>query len=434
MSGNGVTNIGPARSSTGYLNNPAFERKRLRQARIRSGVFGNLSFALQEGDRTSNSGTEKPGFDVLKSAAIVRVEKTKGDTHDWTMTKQLKGGPSWGDSAPEKGGMLDFLNAEVVLNKTRAPAWQMPADMDLQRLNSVTDMSAAQYEAELREHHVRWHADLLAHDTITAFLKGASDNLLQGIPVGGRALDLGRGAGVQVSPLNAIVLGTGLIGGATLNARETNLISAIGSLSTANAKHLISVRALQLVSEQLSTGNTLIEAVDIGGEARYIVVLPSICRLQLMGVDSSMVDYAKYTAVWGKDSPLLKMKPLEVGCLTIFFDDILSKYAPDVTGAEVVWGKNTTKFQSWGYGDLTGNQLTRGVGVILGRKAILEATNKGIEYTTAVGDHDTSKEISSFVKRSMQRAMWFDKQDSSVLPFDQSSLLLSFAHTGIQFT
>ena len=247
-------------------------------------------------------------------------------------------------------------------------------------------------------------------------------------------MDLGRGAGVQVSPLNAIVLGTGLIGGATLAARETNLKAAIGALSTANAKHLISTRALQLVSEQLSTGNTLIEALDIGGEARYICVLPSICRLQIMGADSAMVDYAKYTAAWGKDSPLLKMRPLEVGCLTILFDDILSKYAPDVTGGEIVWGKSTTKFQSWGYGDLTGNQLTRGVGVILGRKAILEATNKGIEYTTATEDHDTAKEISSFVKRSMQRAMWFDKQDASVMPFDQSSLLLSFAHTGIQFT
>ena len=434
MSGNGVTNIGPAGSATGYLNNPAYERQRLREARLRSGVFGNLSFAMQEGDMGENSGTERKGTDVLKSAAIVRVEKTKGDNHRWTMTKQLKGKPAFGDQLPEKGPMLDFLNAEVTLNKTKAPAWQVPADMDLQRLNSVTDMSVEQYRQELKEHHIRWHADAIVHQAISTFAYGACDNLRQPISNGGRGIDLGRGAGVQVSPLNAIVLGSGKIGGATLAARETNLKTAIGNLSTANSKHLISIRALQLISEELSTGSTLIEPLDIGGEARYICVLPSVCRLQVQGVDSAMVDYAKYTAAWGKNSPLLKMAALEVGCLTVFYDNILSKYAPDVTGSEIVWGKATTDFQSWGYKDLTGASLNRGMGIILGRRALLEATNKGIQYTSEAGPHETSYEISSYVKNSMQRAMWFDKQDPSVLPYDQSSLLMVFAHNGIQYT
>jgi hypothetical protein len=434
MSGNGVTNIGPAGSATGYLNNPAYERQRSRQARLRSGVFGNLSFQMQDGDKGENSGTERPGMDVLKSAAIVRVEKTAGDKHIWTMTKQLKGKPTFGDQLPEKGGMLDFLNAEVTLNKVKAPAWQIPADMDLQRLNSVTDLSVEQYQQELKEHHIRWHADRIAHQAISTFLNGASDNLRQPTSAGGRGLDLGRGAGVQVSPLNSIVLGAGKTSGATLAARESSLKTNIGALSTSNSKHLISTRALQLVSEELSTGGTLIEALDIGGEARYICVLPSMCRLQLLGADSTLVDYAKYTAAWGKDSPLLKMSPIEVGCLTILFDNVLSKYAPDVTGSEIVWGKATTDFQSWSYSDLSGASLNRGVGVILGRRAMMEATNKGIMYTTEEGPHESSKEISSYVKDSMQRAMWFDKQDASVMPFDQSSLLLCFAHTGVSFT
>jgi len=435
MSAPGNTvNIGAARTNAGFLNLPAFERTRLAAARLRSGVFGNLSIKLSTGEYKENSGTERTGTDITKSAAIVRVEKSSGDTHTWTMTKQLKGPPTFGDVQPEKAGFLDFLNAEVVLAKTRSPAFQVAPDMDLQRIRSVTDLTESQYEQELRDQTVKWYADAIPHNTIMAFLKGATDNALQPVTNGGRAINLGRGAGVQVSPLNAIVRGAspdGIITGATLAARETNLKAALANLSASNANHLISTAALQEISEILSTGTILLDPVDIGGEPTFYCILPSVCRLQLLGAGSAAVDYAKYTAAWGKNSPLLKMQPLQVGNLVVFFDNILSKYAPDVTGSEIVWGKNTTNFQSWGYKDLTAAQKGRGIGIILGRRALLEASYKGITYTQDEGPHGTSKEISSYVKDSMVRAMWVDKSDSAVMPIDQGSLLFGFAYKGI---
>ena len=429
MAGNGVMSIGAAPN---FLNNPAFERNRLRQARLRSGVFGLLSTNFKEGEYSENSGTER-GTDLSKSAAILRVEKTQGDTHNWTMEKVLRGAPTFGDSAPEKGGSLDFMNAKLVLHKTRAPAWQLPADMDLQRLSSVLDIN---HEQALREWHVKWHADAIAHETICAFLKGASDNVLSLPSVGGRGIDMGLGAGVQVSPMNIIVRGVGKVSGATLALREADLKTKIGMISNGNAQHLLTIQALQEISEELSTGSTLLDPVEIGGEGKFYCILPGVCRQMLIGagvtgLGGGMIDYAKYTAAWGKDSPLLQMRPLEVGNLVIFFDNILSKYAPDVSGSSTVWGKATTNFQSWGYADLTAAQMVRGVGVIMGKRALLEATNKGIKYTTNEGPHETAREISSYVKRSMMRAQWTDPNDSGSLPVDQANLLFMFAYKGI---
>ena len=222
MAGNGVMSVGQARTTAGFMNNPAFNRDCLLQARLRSGVFGNLSGKMIRGE---NSGTER-GVDIAKSPAILRIEKREGDTHTWTMQKPLYGGPTFGDQRPEKGGTLDFLHAEVVLHKTRSPAFQVPPDMDRQRMASTVDVN---HETALREETTRWHGDAIPHEVITTFLMGGTDNV-RTLPAagGGRGIDFGRGAGVQVSPRNAIVRGLGKVSGATLAAREADLKSKIG--------------------------------------------------------------------------------------------------------------------------------------------------------------------------------------------------------------
>jgi hypothetical protein len=426
---NGSMNSGAARTTAGFMNNPAFERSRYYQARVRSGVFGALSKKMGQ-TFGENSGTER-SENLTKSAAFLRVEKKQGDTHNWTMEKVLKGPPTFGDRVPETAGTLGFLHAEVVLHKTRSPAFQVPADMEQIRMHGSVDVDFPQ---AIRDQTSKWHGEAIAHESIITALKGASDNLLSSAANGGRAVDLGRGAGIAVSPLNAIVLGTGKIGGATLAARETALYNAITALSTGTAGHLISTAAIQEIGEELSTANTGMVGVDIGGKEMYYMVLPSICRLQLIGQTAIAALGAQYVSAWGTKSPLLQMEPLVIGNIIVFFDNYLSKYSPDVTGTTpaIVWGKDTTDFQSWGYADLSSAQKARGVGLVFGARAILEATNGSIEYTEAEGKHKTSMELSSMIKRSMVRASWVDKQDTSALPLDYGTMAFCFAHKGIK--
>lgn len=425
MPTNGNLTIGAARTTAGFMNNPAFTRAREKQARQRSGFFGNMGKRIKETFGSSSTDRE---MKLATSAAMVRIEKTQGDTHNWTMQKALKGRPTFGDQRPETGPTLGFLHAETVLHKTRSMAVPLPADMDQIRAASTIDIN---WDASVRDELMQWNGDYLAHEIITTTLMGASPNLLRPTTEGARAIDLGRGAGVQVSPKNIIVRGLGKVSGATLAAREADAISKIGSLSTATAAHLLTPKSLMELSEELSSAQTEMVGLDIGGEEKFLLCLPSISRNALQGHDSALVDYAKYTAAWGKDSPLLRMAKFEIGKFVVFYDDILNKYMPDVTGSNIIWGKNTTEFQSWKREDLTTAQKGRGVGIIYGQKAILQAYKAGIEYTVAEGDHETSKEIATMVRRSSVRAMWKDKQDIAALPEEYGTMLFVYAEKGI---
>ena len=425
---NGNLNIGASRTVAGFMNNPAFARSREVQARKKSGFFGNMATKIVENVVSSRTYRD---FQLSKTSAMLLVENTKGDTHNWTMEKVLTGAPSFGDQRPETGGTLGFLHAEVQLNKTRSPAFQLPAEMDQIRAAGSIDIN---WDSAIRDQVAKWHGEAMAHEHIITALKGASDNLLRTTAEGARALDLGRGAGVQVSPLNFIVRGLGKVTGATLAAREADAISKIGSLSNATASHLLSPNALMELSEEISCAQTEMVGMEIGGEERFFLALPSMARNTLQGAASAIVDYAKYQAAWGKDSPLLQMAKFEIGKFIVIYDDFLNKYSPDVTGANIIWGKDTTEFQSWGFGDLTPAQQGRGIGLVFGQKAMLQAYNAGIGYTTDEGPHETSKEISSYVKRSTVRAMWNDKQDASALPKEYGTMAYCFAMKAITHT
>lgn len=428
---NGQMTVGDSRTVAGYLNNPAFTKQIYAQARVTSGVFGALSKKIGE-SYGRNTGTETD-MKIAKTAAFLRIEKKEGDTHNWTMEKTLTGPPTFGDRVPETAGTLSFLHAEVKLNKTRSPAFQIPAEME--QIKAAAALGAGyNWKSAIRSQEAKWHGEAIGHEAIIASLKGASDNLLSSKQDGGLGVDLGRGAGVQVSPLNAIVVGQGKVSGATLADREADLKTKLGNITNATASHLISLKAVHIISEELSCGLTGMVGLDMGGKEKFVLVLPSVCRRTLQGPDSTMVDYAKFTKMWGKDSPLLQYSPVEIGNIVVLYDDYLSKYSPDVTGTEIVWGKPTTEFQSWGYTDLATPQLTRGVGLLYGARAILEATNGDMKFTNETGKHETSEEVSSMIKRSMIRASWKDVQDSNVLPKDYGTMLVAFAHHGITHT
>lgn len=428
MSFNG--SYGEARTAAGFLNLPSIAMEQNFEMRRKS-VFGPLSQPIK--GKTAASNTTDSRQDISKTEAVQTkmLGPKDGDEVNWTLVKNLKGPVTMGDRVPTKGGYLDFWHNKMRVNMAKCPAFQIPGTMDLSRLEPNLFES---YKPLLTGQVNLWWAQWFAHQMYMGFLRGADDTLLAPVSNGGLNVDLGAGAGKQVSPLNVLVRGQGMIGGATLAARETAIKSAIGSLSTSTAGHKLTLAALSELSEELSTSGRYM-GVDVGGEEKFYLVLPSLARNALQGVSSTLVDFSKYQAAWGADHPLLKMVSLSIGKLLVIYDDSLARYNPDVTGPDIVWGKAQTgqdnDFQNWEYSDLTTAQKKNGIGLVLGASALREATRDRLEYTEEKGPHGVGQEISAKKQGSVIRSQWRDMQDTSKLPFDQSSMLFCFAMEGL---
>ena len=420
---------GEARSAAGWLNTPSIQMEENYEMRRKS-VFGALSTPIK--GKTNGRNSTDSTQDISKTEAVqsIALGPNDGDEVNWTIVKKLSGPVTMGDRVPTKGGYMDFWHNKMRINMSKCPAFQVPGVMDLSRLEPKL---FAKYKPLLTSQINLWWAEWFAHQMYMAFLRGADDTLLAPVNNGGLNVDLGAGAGKQVSPLNVLVRGQGMIGGATLAARETNIKSAFGALSTANANHKISLKALSALSEELSGGPYM--GIDVGGEEKFFLVLPSLVRNTLQGPDSTLVDFAKYQAAWGDKHPLLHMTSLSIGKLLVIYDDSLSRYCPDVTGSDIVWGKAQTgvdnEFSNWAYSDLTAAQKKNGIGLVLGASAIREATRDRLEYTEEFGEHKVGHEVSARKQGSAIRSQWRDMQDSSKLPFDQSSMLFGFAMEGL---
>ena len=420
---------GEARSAAGWLNTPSIQMEENYEMRRKS-VFGALSTPIK--GKTSGRNPTDSQQDISKTEAVqsISLGPNEGDEIDWTIVKKLSGPVTMGDRVPAKGGYMDFWHNKMRLNMSKCPAFQIPGELDLARLEPNLFQK---YRPLLTAQINLWWAEWYAHQMYMAILRGADDTLLGPVSNGGLNVDLGAGAGKQVSPLNVLIRGQGMIGGATLAARETNIKNGFGALSTANASHKISLNALSEVSEELSGGPYM--GVDVGGEEKFFCILPSVVRNTLQGPNSTLVDFAKYQAAWGATHPLLKMTSLSIGKLLVIYDDSLSRLNPDVSGSDIVWGKAQTgvdnEFSNWSYANLTTAQKKNGIGLILGASAIREATRDRLEFTEEKGPHGVGHEISAKKKGSAIRSQWRDMQDSSKLPFDQSSMLFGFALEGL---
>ena len=410
--------VGPAGTSAGHANQPQWERAPVYEMRKKS-IFGAMSQSIKGVTRSDDPGN--PDIDPSKSAAVLYKSFEVGDKANWTMQKRVKAGPIFGEQQPPKGPAFEFLHTELSLGIVKTKAIPHMTVLNKMRLNSTTEFDDQKaVNAAITDMHGMFYA----HDHYKAFLCGASDNVLASLADGGLAKDLGRGIGKRVSPLNAIVRGTGVIGGATLDARESNLKSALGSLSTANADHLLSIAALHELNEEIATGRANFEGIDMGGKEGFIVALPTIARLAL---GTELAAYAKENTALAEGHWLLQYRPVNIGKLSIVFDDGLSRYAPDVSGSEIVWGSDSTNPYDWEYADLTTAQKSRGLGLVFGASALRTAQAKAMKFTTETERHDTGKETSALTYRSIVRTMWRDMQDSAVMPFDQSALLWAFA-------
>lgn len=417
-----TSHVGAPGTTAGFANERQWERIPVFEMREKS-VFGAMAISTKGKTRGDDPGDKK--IDPSKTSAVMYREFTKGSVANWSMQKRLTGGPVFGEQVPPKGPSLEFWHSELPLNLIKTPAYPIPTEFTEMKLQSTID---GPMEPRVRAAMADVTAMYFSNDHYKAALYGASDNVRASAADGGLFYDLGRGNGKQMSPLNCIARGTGVIGGATLDAREASLRSAIANLSTSDADHLITIKAIHEFNEEIASGSNKLEGIDMNGQEGFIFLLPTRVRAAL---GDELAQYAREATPLTERHWLLNYRPVTVGKLHIVFDDMIAKYAPDVTGSEVVWGKASTDPFSWDFKDLTAAQKTRGIGMIFGASSLRTAQAKAMRFTVENERHETGSEVSAKTYRSIVRSQWYDKQDSSVMPIDQSFMLVLFAMNGL---
>lgn len=422
---NGLATVEAARATGGFPNVPEFGKMLDYEMRQRS-VVGTLSNP-RPGQTTSLLGMER-GTDLTATNVVMKKTITKGDEADFTMVKNLDGDPTFGDVEPEQGEYLDFLFKKLRINAISSPAYPLQSKMNLQRM--MTGIPG-DVQTKLKERIIDWNADQYVVDFYRGFLRGASDNVLATKPNGGLAQDLGAGAGVQLSPLNVIALGTGAWQAknkASLATHEADLKTAIEALDYTDADFQLTYKSLQKVAHYLPEMN--IKGLDGGGSEKYILVLSPSAFANLVEYDSELQKIYSASDARSKDNPAFGFKWLDIGPFMIYVDPWLSKFYPTTASGSIVWGTNSKNPRNF---LATGDQVNQGIGLILGTGALMEATNGTVQIDEAADDFKRNFKYSSYAIRAHMRSMWKPEDGGTDLPIDQSGALLLFGDPGFNF-
>lgn len=422
---NGMATVEAARATGGFPNNPEFD-KGLEFEMRQGSIWGQLA-RPRPGVTTGLLGIGRGG-DVAATNAVMKKTISKGDEADFSMVKNLDGSPVFGDVAPETGEYLDFWFKKLRINAISSPAYPLQSRMNLQRLMNAIPGSV---EAQLKSRILDWNADQYVIDCYRGFLRGASDNVLAAKAEGGLNQDLGRGAGTQVSPLNVIALGTGALQAkeaASLAAHESALKTAITNLDVTDADFLLTYDALQRIGGYMHNFN--IKGIGTGGDEKFVMVMSPSAFHNLTKYDSQLQKLYSASDKRDKSNPAFGFQWLDVGPFMIYVDPWITKFYPDISGSDIVWGtssRNPRNFKP------TGTQAKAGIALVLGAGALMEATNGAVSIDEAKDDFGRNFKYSSYAIRAHMRSMWKPEDGSSELPIDQSGALVCFADPGFDF-
>ena len=213
-----------------------------------------------------------------------------------------------------------------------------------------------------------------------------------------------------------------------MSAHETSLNTAIDTLSTANADHLLNYANLQEVAHYLPRMN--LKGLESGGAEKFVLVIGPSAFKTLVGYDSQLQKIYSASDARSKDNPAFGFKWLDIGPFMVYVDPWIEKFYPDATGSDIVWGSNAKNVRNF---LPTGTQATKGIGLILGTGAIMEATNGTIGIDEGQDKFKRNSSFSSYAIRAHMRSMWKPEDGGSTLPIDQSGALLLFADPGFSF-
>ena len=187
-----------------YINNPIVEANLHREYREAS-AFGMMSKTVKE--RVIKNAQGDTTLDVATSAAVWHKSIDSGDEARFTLTRNIDGTPTYGDSPTKTGERLSIMHGKVLLNRIDTPAIPIMQDMATHRIKNV--LSEQVQKGEVREQVKLFFAEEDTLEGYRGFLRGASQNLLASYEEGGIALNLGRGAGLQASPEHVVMAQVG---------------------------------------------------------------------------------------------------------------------------------------------------------------------------------------------------------------------------------
>jgi hypothetical protein len=220
------------------------------------------------------------------------------------------------------------LHQNIILNKLDTPAIPIPEEMSRHRVRETI----ANPESNVRKEIGIYLAEQYTYDCLEAHLRGASMNLRAPKNIGGRAIDLGLGAGVQVSPENFIVAGTGVVSGTSgTSAYETNLAAAFANLNSATASHNISrgfVHELRAQITQFKIGG-----IDVNGQEKWFCAIDPILMTRLTDPTGALYVAWRDAAQRSMENPVFSHGAIELENIVFFPEPYLQQFRPDATQA-----------------------------------------------------------------------------------------------------
>lgn len=391
-----------------------------KQFRFRS-AFGKLSRPMKQ--VTVGQGQEERLMDVGASACIWSKEITTGDEVRFTLEQNIGGAPTYGDSEVQIGDYLAYLHQNIILNKLDTPAIPVQGEMSRQRVRAVIGDPNARIRSEI----TLYLAEQYIYDVLDGHFRGASINLMAARTKGGRALDLGLGAGVQVSPENFLVKGDGFVSGVTGTAGyETALEAALGTLAGGDEINRNYVHQLRAALTDRKIAPTNLEGSQ--DEKWYAAVDPDLMtRLTNPGGDlATLWEQSRERA---SGNPVFGHGAVELDDIIFFPEQRLKQYRPKLLAPGVVWG--TTSEDKREYAPASDDNIS--LMVIMGNGAMLEGHNGSVDITFEGGFHGKGQSIAGHIKQSFMRARWLPQDGRSGEVLNQSSLTVAFYETGPVF-
>jgi hypothetical protein len=383
-------------------------------------ALGRLSKPVAQ--KTIGQGPEARSIDIAQSSVVVSKEITSGDEVRFTMEQSMRGAPVYGDSEVPEGDYLAYLHATLLLNMVKTPAVPIPEEMSLQRVKDLLGSP----EAQTRNAITMYLAEEYTLEAYCAEFRGASPNLLAAKVDGGRALDLGRGAGAQVSPQNFLIAGNGFVSGvAGSNGFETQLKTDLGTLTDTTGDYIsrefIHNLRYALVQKKIKP------VMHEGRSVYYAAVDPDLMA-RLTTPDGTLYKAWLQAQERAKTNPVFGHAELELDSILFFPDPWLKKFRPDISaGGDIVWGQSGDDKRDF---DPTSKLALM---TIFGEGALLEGHNGSVRMTTNVGRHGDHKEIAARIKQSFMRARYVPKDGRTGINVEQGSLVCAFYEPGLSF-
>lgn len=394
------------------------EKNIAHEFRFRS-AFGKLSKPMKT--MTVGSGPEQRELDVGESAAIWSKEITSGDEVRFTLEQNMRGSPTYGDAEVRVGDYLAYLHMNIMLNKYDTPAVPVIEEMSAMRVKEVISNP----ESRIRGQLTMYCAEQYTYDVLDGFWKGMSRNLSEAKANGGRALDIGLGAGVQVSPENFVVAGSGFVSGTGgTSAYETNLLNDLSGLEDTAGDYITRdfIHNLRYAAGQRKVAPI---ASEDGRETWYCPCDPHLlARLTKPGMP--LHEAWKMARERSEKNPVFGHGSLELDGFIFFPEERLKQYRP-VLSSSILWGSNAPDKREVTVASSIALMM------ILGNGSILEGHNGSVSITYDDGRHGKGKTIAGHVKQSFMRAVWKPKDGRTGVRIQQGSMAAAFYEPGLEF-